>query len=129
MEQPGVGVAAIIRRDGKVLMGKRESGEWCFPGGKLEMHEELEECAIRETLEECGVEIKNIKRGPYVNDPNVPKDIHFVTIFTTADHAAKEPETLEEEIGGWEWFDWDDLPEPLFSPVKKLIELGFDPFD
>lgn len=34
---------------------KRQPGEICFPGGKLEINETLQECAIRETMEELQV--------------------------------------------------------------------------
>ncbi len=31
-------------------------GRWCLPGGKLDPGESLEECAVRELLEEAGVQ-------------------------------------------------------------------------
>lgn len=34
---------------------RRQPGEICFPGGKLEPGEALQECAVRETVEELGV--------------------------------------------------------------------------
>ena len=49
--------AAVIRRDGKVLLAKRPSkgllgGMWEFPGGKIERNETLEDCLTREIREE-----------------------------------------------------------------------------
>lgn len=49
--------AAIIERDGKVLIAKRSStsslpNKWEFPGGKVEVGESPEECLARELLEE-----------------------------------------------------------------------------
>jgi A/G-specific adenine glycosylase len=54
--------AAVIRRDGQVLLAKRPSrgllgAMWEFPGGKIEPDETLEACLRREILEELGVEI------------------------------------------------------------------------
>lgn len=54
--------AAVIFRDGKYLIGRREnSGNcanlWEFPGGKLEPGETPAKCAVRECREELGVEI------------------------------------------------------------------------
>ena len=57
-------VAALIKKDGKVLIAKRSTGDenvfgkWEFPGGKVEPNES-EECAIeREIKEEFEMSIK-----------------------------------------------------------------------
>jgi (d)CTP diphosphatase len=54
-------VAAIIKRDGKILLARRpESGDqaglWEFPGGKVEAGETQPEALARELLEELGIE-------------------------------------------------------------------------
>ena len=40
---PRVGIGVIIRKDNKILLGKRKNahgeGSWCFPGGHLEFNE------------------------------------------------------------------------------------------
>jgi 8-oxo-dGTP diphosphatase len=53
-------VAAVIERDGKVLVARRKpglvaGGMWEFPGGKLEDGETPEKCLERELEEELGV--------------------------------------------------------------------------
>lgn len=35
------------------------AGLWCFPGGSMELGETLVDCAVRETLEETGLQLKN----------------------------------------------------------------------
>ncbi len=54
--------AAVICRDGKILLAKRPSsgllgGLWEFPGGKVEQGESLTEALQREIHEELGVEL------------------------------------------------------------------------
>lgn len=52
--------AAVIERDGKVLLAQRKTGalagKWEFPGGKLEPGETPEACLRRELMEELGVD-------------------------------------------------------------------------
>jgi mutator protein MutT len=55
-------VAAIIRRDAKILITKRHDyvhlpGLWEFPGGKVELEESLQSALEREIQEELGVRI------------------------------------------------------------------------
>jgi len=131
--RPKVGVGVLILRDGKVLLGKRKNahgeGDWCPPGGHLEFNEEVEDCARREVFEESGLEITNIRRGPYTNDFFESEGKHYITLCVIADYAkgtasCKEPDKCEK----WEWFSWDNLPEPLFLPLKNQITQGFNPF-
>ena len=55
--------AAIIKKDGRILIAKRKkgwrfAGKWEFPGGKIEPHETPEECLKRELREELGIETR-----------------------------------------------------------------------
>ncbi|MRH90006.1 NUDIX domain-containing protein [Nocardia sp. SYP-A9097] len=55
---PG-GSALIVDEHGAVLMQRRgDSGNWSLPGGAMEIGETLEQCAIRETKEETGLDIE-----------------------------------------------------------------------
>jgi len=71
-ERPKIGLGVCILRDNKVLFGKRKNshgeGSWCFPGGHLDFNETWEECARRETIEETGLEIKNLRFATATND-------------------------------------------------------------
>lgn len=127
-----VGVGIIVKKDDKVLMQKRKGahGEetWCFPGGHLEFNEKIEECAVREVMEEVGIKIKNIKIGPITNDIFTKEDKHYITIFVTSDIAEGEPEIKEKDrIEEIKWVGFDNMPKPLFVPVQNLINGGFRP--
>src|SRR5690606_587748 len=72
LQRPAVGVAAIVMRGERVLLGRRRSGHgagtWQFPGGHLEWGESIEACARREVLEETGLVVTGLRRGPFTND-------------------------------------------------------------
>jgi len=134
INRPKVGTAVIVRKEGKVLMHKRKNesgfGTWAFPGGHLEYFENVEDCFVRETREEAGIEIENIQIGPYTNDINKEDDTHYITLFAITDWKSGEPQVMEpDKCERWEWFDWDNLPEPLMLPVILFKKTGLNPFD
>jgi 8-oxo-dGTP pyrophosphatase MutT (NUDIX family) len=58
----GVGVLALIERDGELLMERRsDCGRWGFVGGAVEVEESLEDALRREVLEETGLVVTNEK--------------------------------------------------------------------
>ncbi len=131
--KPGVGTAVIVRKDGKVLFSKRLKNpgynKWHFPGGGLEWFEEIEDCAIRETKEETNVDIKNVRIVKVTNAIYREDNDHYVTVWVVADYAGGEVKDMEpNKAVGWDWYEWDKLPEPYFLPVKQLLDTGYNPF-
>jgi ADP-ribose pyrophosphatase YjhB (NUDIX family) len=60
---PKVAVGTIIRTaDDKIVLCRRAIepgyGRWVFPGGYVDRGEKLEEAAVREAREECGLEVE-----------------------------------------------------------------------
>ena len=129
-----VGSGVLIVKDDKVLLGKRQSGAshgagtWCPPGGHLEFGETFEELAKRETIEECGLEIAQVRQVVVTNNIFKDEDTHSVTLFFVAKWTSGEPKINEpDKIAEWKWFDWNDLPEPLFLPMELLLKQNFNP--
>jgi mutator protein MutT len=98
--------AAVIVRDGKILIGQRPRGEWGeleweFPGGKLEPGEDAPTALARELREELAIEAEI---GPelaryehqYDGTPRVLLIFHGVTRFEG------EPKNLAFEQIVWE---------------------------
>ncbi|WP_327147830.1 NUDIX domain-containing protein [Nocardia sp. NBC_01329] len=55
---PG-GSALVVDDIGALLMQRRsDSGNWSLPGGVMEIGKTLEQCVVRETKEETGLEIE-----------------------------------------------------------------------
>lgn len=120
--RPRVGIGIMIVRDGKVLLGKRKGshgeGEYAFPGGHLEFGESFAECARRETLEESGVKIKNIK---FLYLANILKygGKHYTHIGLVAEWKSEEAKVLEpEKSEEWGWYPISKPPHPLFEMCK-----------
>ncbi len=125
-----IGVGVIVKKGNFVLLGKRknshEAGTWAFPGGHLEFGEKAEDCAVREVAEEAGIIIKNLKKEAFTEDISGEEGRHYITLFVSADYESGEPKVLEvNKCEGWEWFEWDSLPKPLFTQVSNLIRQGF----
>lgn len=132
MQRPMVGIGVIVRKDNKVLLGKRKNshghGTWQFPGGHLEFGEEPEECARREVKEEAGIDIKNIKKAAFTNDI-FGEDKHYVTLFLVCDYASGEVKVMEpDKCEKWDWFCWSEMPKPRFLPIDNLLKQGYKPF-
>ncbi len=131
-KRPRVGLGVLIFKDGKVLFGKRKGphgrGAWCPPGGHLEFGETWEECAKRETMEEAGIKIKNLEFITTTNDLHLNEGKHYVTVVMKAEYDSGNAKVMEpDKCEGWDWFAWDDLPQPLFLSIQNLIASGYRP--
>ncbi len=129
-KRPKVGLGVCVVKDGKVLLGQRLNahgdGTWSFPGGHLEFAESFEECARREVAEETGLIIKNLRFVTATNDIFPKENKHYITIYVCADWSKGKPHVLEpDKMIKWQWFEWDELPQPLFIPLQNLIKTGF----
>ena len=107
---------ALIVRDGKVLLGEKKrgaeigSGTLNGPGGKAEGEETLEECVIRETREEFGIELdpaalEKTARVVFYAGGEPDFDVH---VFRARRFSGEPRETAEM----WEpaWHPADALP-------------------
>jgi len=126
--QVRVGVAVLIERGGKLLMGRRKGshgeGTWSFPGGHLDFGEDPETACIREAMEETGLEISNVQvyqPQPYAHTHFPETRKQYVTLYFTAECSADaEPQTMEpDKCESWGWFDKAALPTPLFEPIAQ----------
>ncbi|CAH1416845.1 unnamed protein product [Lactuca virosa] len=132
---PEIGVAVFILKNDEILFGRRRSSSigaytYALPGGHLEFGESFEECAAREVKEETGLEIKNIEFLT-ANSFVLSDKVHLVAVFMRAHLSDPEqtPQNLEpDKCEGWVWHDLKNLPEPMFGPLRKMLDGGFNPF-
>lgn len=121
--RPQVVVSVLVEKDGKILMGKRKgtdgtNGMYGVPGGRLEMLESIEECALRELDEETGI---NADEFRFIGTVNVRKFApkHFVVVLLHAKWVSGEPENREPDRSEpWEWIDPNAPPDNM-TPASR----------
>jgi 8-oxo-dGTP diphosphatase len=132
----GVGVLVQDPKDlSRVFCGIRKgshgAGTLALPGGHLELYETWEECATREVLEECNLQLSTPIFGHVTNDPIPDEGKHYVTIFmmaTCLPQSTQEPQTMEpHKCEGWKSYNWKELQElqtqsKLFGPLDRLVK-------
>ncbi len=124
------GATVLIFNDQeKLLMLLRTDIDcWGIPGGSMELGETLEETAVRETLEETGLQANHLVlfdvfSGPelYFEYPNGDITYNVSAAYTT--HDAQGEITLgKEEHTRWGFFPLDDLPDKISPPIKPVLE-------
>ena len=105
----------------KVLLVKHNGGHTSFPKGHTEKWELLSETAIRETLEETGIEAEIISEVCFINT-YAPKEKYMkdVLIFI----GEKVGGTLKpqlEEVSLCDFFSYDDAMKELTYDIDKRI--------
>ncbi|HBD04909.1 TPA: DNA mismatch repair protein MutT, partial [Candidatus Uhrbacteria bacterium] len=80
------------------------------------------DCARREVLEECGIEIYNI-HFQFLSNVTKYAPKHYAHIGLAAEWKNGEPKVLEpEKCEEWNWYSIDNLPNPMFKMCELSIE-------
>lgn len=110
---PAVGVVCL--RGDEILLIRRGApprlGEWSLPGGRIEPGEGVRAAALRELLEETGVEARLIGLIDVVDGIFPDAGRHYVLIDFVAEWISGEP------VAG------DDAADAAFVPVQRALEL------
>jgi 8-oxo-dGTP diphosphatase len=127
IRSPRVGVGVLLIDElGRALLTMRklapEAGSWSIVGGKLDFLERLEECAIREAIEEIGVEIA-IERLLCVTDHRLPGEgQHWVSPAFLGRIVRGEPCNCEpRKTSKVRWFPLGELPSNLTMTARNAI--------
>lgn len=88
-ERPSVTVDIIILKDNKVLLIKRGGhpciGKLAFPGGFVEMNEDVYSAAKRELFEETKLKVKSLRQLRVASKPNRDPRTRIITVPFLAD--------------------------------------------
>ena len=78
-------VAIVVNDAGEILVIRRtDNGNWALPGGAIEMTESVADAAVRETLEETGIQVEVTGLLGIYTDPG------HVIRFTSNDEVRRE---------------------------------------
>jgi 8-oxo-dGTP diphosphatase len=103
-----VSAATIVLNDqNEILLIKGPRRGWEMPGGQVEEGESLKDAAIRETLEESGIEIEVVK---------------FCGVFQNISASICNTLFLARPVGGKPTTSSESL-EVGFFPIEKALEM------
>ncbi len=136
---PKVRLAAIILKDNKeILLGKikgsYEDGRWTFPGGELEFGESYHRCFFRELWSTLGIRNTNVlirDESPSCVTSDISPDEHYITLFIRGESKQTRNVIGSKDKGRYsvfDWFEWNNLPEPLSTPIKNLLKQNYCPY-
>ncbi len=102
-------VIVLVKNEGKILLARhaeRNQDVFSCIAGYVEHGETLEECVLREVLEETGLEVQNIR---YAGSQSWPYPDQYMIAFY-ADWKAGEIRVDPSELLEARWFDRSNLP-------------------
>ncbi len=121
----------VVMRDPNEILMIHRNGRWDLPKGHWEVGESIEECAIREVEEECGIDSLHIERklcetlhAYKMRGEWELKRSHWYAMRSDNDTATLTPQT-EEGIERVEWISNELLHERLegsFPTIRRVIE-------
>ena len=126
MNNIGIGIDLIIKKENKILLGKLSKkwrtveGEYGLPGGDIEFGETLQKAVERNLKKELGMKLKSFKIIS-VNS-NFWLNNHYINIGVLADAEGLEKLENKEDWKEWKWFDLNNLPEKLCPPAKLTLK-------
>ena len=127
-DDPKVAAGVVVESDGRILLVRRNHdpmyGRWSFPSGYVDAGEVVEQAAVREVLEETGVEVR-IERllGVYSSAGDPIVFVAYAGVVTGG-----EPRAGEEaiEIGLFHPHDLPQLAFPHDAAILKAWRQGRD---
>lgn len=118
--------AAIIRRDGKILICQRPANKncgllWEFPGGKIEAGETGEQCIVRECQEELGVKLSVERELTDITYEYPDRIIHLHFYLCGIAAGALE----KKEHNAIAWIDPDEVDQYELCPADQAMICKF----
>lgn len=102
---------------------KRWGFDWGIIGGKIEVGENLISAIIRETREEIGLKlIKDDFMFSFFEEKPAEDRDHLVHFFYATVIDESEKIVVNDECGGFKWFDVENLPKSMLENPNVIIQ-------
>ena len=104
----------VYRDDGKILLvrGRFSRQKWALPGGGVKHNESYEQAAVRETLEEIGLKIHNLR---YLGKANSHESYAKFSVRVFVAHASDYDIRCNFEMMEARWLNMNYLPEEYYA--------------
>ena len=124
-----VGASVIVEDpEGRILLEQRSDNHcWAYPGGSVELDEDVKCAAKRELFEETGIVAEELE----LFDVFSGKDTHFVypngdevsnvDIVFLCKQFSGELKCQEDEVDALRFYDAAHLPEQISPPVRRGV--------
>lgn len=118
----------IVFNEKKEILFIKRKGKWDLPKGKLEKEEDLRDCALREVMEETGIQDLHLERFHAVsyhifkrNGIFQLKETHWFQMFSS--FSGEFSPQIEEEIEKVKWISEENLEKILQKSYPNIQEL------
>jgi 8-oxo-dGTP diphosphatase len=115
--RPATAVALCSTADELLLLHRKDNDKWTMPGGTLDFGESLTDCAIREVLEETGLQIRITGLIGTYTDP------HILIAYSDGEVRQEFTFVYAAEIESGNLKIDDESKEASWVPLKSAIEL------
>lgn len=128
---PGVTAVVINERNEILLQLRRDTNTWAPPSGGVEPGETIAETAMREVLEEAGIEIQPeavvavLSGADYnVTYANGDQLATVTTVFRCRPLNSETPRVNDDESQDVRYFPCDALPDDMLPRHRCIISLA-----
>lgn len=117
-------LVGVINIHGYLLFGRKQTGvgkgRLTWPGGKLDGHASLHDCAEAEVRHKTGLNVDFLQRYGVIETihadaPHLRRQVH---IFLTRDHDGNL--RASQELTDLRWIDYEDFPWEQMWPSDRL---------
>lgn len=130
------GASVIVVNDDRILLQRRMDNDcWAYPGGVVELGENVEEAAVREVFEETGITVKDLKLFGVFSGKELfhtyanGDQIYIVDIVYITNNFEGEIKADNFECRDAAFVRIDELPENISPPAKPAIKEFIKQYD